>query len=104
MRRLSDNSALLSDIRHLGESNKLLVPMPKKVYKETDSLPAGFISLSEASELCSYSQEYLSLRARQGKIQAQKFGRNWFVKLSALEKYIDNNAADKVGNKKGEIK
>ena len=95
MRRLSDNSELLSDKRHLGESNNLLVPMPTKVNKETNSLPAGFISLAEASKLCTYSQEYLSLRARQGKIKAQKFGRNWFVQLSALEVYIDKNAADR---------
>ena len=32
-----------------------------------------YISLTEASVNCKYSQEYLSLRARQGKLKAVKF-------------------------------
>ncbi len=48
----------------------------------------NYISLQEASKLCSYSQEYLSLRARQGKLRATKFGRNWVTTKEWLSEYI----------------
>ena len=47
-----------------------------------------FISLAEASKGTPYSQEYLSLLARKGKIEAVKLGRNWFIKREALRRYI----------------
>ena len=47
-----------------------------------------YISLLEASKLCDYSQEYLSLRARQGKLKAVKLGRNWVTTKEWLNKYI----------------
>ena len=47
-----------------------------------------YISLQEAAQCCNYSQEYLSLRARQGKLRALKFGRNWVTKKEWLEEYL----------------
>jgi hypothetical protein len=47
-----------------------------------------YISLKEASHYCSYSQDYLKLRARQGKLKAIKMGRNWFTTREWLEEYI----------------
>lgn len=52
------------------------------------------LSLTEASKLTPYSQEYLSLLARQGKIAAVKVGRNWQISQKALEEYMS-----KVSNK-----
>lgn len=49
-----------------------------------------YLSLSEAARTCNYSQEYLSLRARQGKLRAIKIGRNWFTTKKWLEQYINN--------------
>lgn len=37
-----------------------------------------------------YSQEYLSLRARQGKLDAVKMGRVWHSSKAALEEYVAN--------------
>ncbi len=54
--------------------------------KKTDN----YISLQDATRYCSYSQEYLSLRARQGKLKAEKFGRNWLTKREWLKEYIAN--------------
>jgi hypothetical protein len=48
----------------------------------------NYISLKEAVEYCNYSQEYLSLRARQGKLKAMKIGRNWVTKKEWLENYL----------------
>lgn len=47
-----------------------------------------YISLVEATKFCSHSQEYLSLRARQGKLKAVKFGRNWVTTREWLKEYI----------------
>ena len=46
------------------------------------------ISLQEATKYCGYSQEYLSLRARHGKLKAIKFGRNWVTKKEWLDEYL----------------
>jgi len=48
----------------------------------------NYVSLQEATEYCDYSQEYLSLRARQGKLKSVKFGRNWVTKREWLEEYL----------------
>jgi len=48
----------------------------------------NYISLQEATRHCNYSQEYLSLRARQGKLGAVKFGRNWVTKIEWLDEYV----------------
>ncbi|MFH1714134.1 MAG: hypothetical protein ABH831_00880 [Candidatus Nealsonbacteria bacterium] len=49
-----------------------------------------YISLQEATKYCNYSQEYLSLRARYGKLKAVKFGRNWVTKKDWLFEYLKN--------------
>jgi hypothetical protein len=46
-----------------------------------------FISLQEATQYCSYSADYLKLRARQGKLKAIKIGRAWVTKREWVEKY-----------------
>ena len=54
-----------------------------------DAFKAGsdFISLAKAAKGSRYSQEYLSLLARKGRIEAVKLGRNWFIKREALARY-----------------
>ncbi|TSC98025.1 MAG: Fic protein involved in cell division, partial [Parcubacteria group bacterium Greene1014_47] len=47
-----------------------------------------YISLQEATQFCNYSQEYLSLRARSGKLRAVKIGRNWVTTKEWLEEYV----------------
>lgn len=47
-----------------------------------------YVSLAEASKETPYSQEYLSLLARKGRIEAIKLGRNWFIKKEAVKSYI----------------
>ena len=47
-----------------------------------------YITLQAATEFCPYTQEYLSLRARQGKLKALKLGRNWVCTKEWLDEYI----------------
>ena len=47
-----------------------------------------FISLRQATKFCNYSQEYLSLLARRGKLDAIKLGRNWVTTEKAIKDYL----------------
>lgn len=46
-----------------------------------------WIPLSQAAQGTPYSQEYLSLLARQGRIEAVKRGRNWYTTRQAVAEY-----------------
>ena len=48
------------------------------------------VSLSELSKKSDYSQEYLSLRARQGKLDAVKIDNIWYSSKRALKDYQKN--------------
>jgi hypothetical protein len=50
-------------------------------------LEEEWISLREAAESTPYSQEYLSLLARTGRIEAVKRGRVWYTSRTAVEEY-----------------
>ncbi|MFO7683968.1 MAG: Fic family protein [Chloroflexota bacterium] len=54
------------------------------------SLEKEWLPLREAAELTPYSQEYLSLLARTGKLEAMKHDRNWMTTRQALETYMQS--------------
>jgi Fic family protein len=47
------------------------------------------ISLLEATKYCDYSQEYLSLLARKGKLQSVKRSRNWLTTKKWVDEYVE---------------
>jgi Fic family protein len=49
---------------------------------------AEVLTLTEASKLTPYTQEYLSLLARKGSIGAFKLRRNWVITKKALNEYL----------------
>ncbi|MFH0740000.1 MAG: hypothetical protein V1819_02765, partial [bacterium] len=52
-----------------------------------------YISLQEAAEYSKiYSQGYLSLRARQGKLKAVKLGRNWVTTKVWVSEYVNSES------------
>ena len=58
----------------------------RKTKKE--AMGKKYISLAQAARGTPYSQEYLSLLARRGKIDAFKLKRNWLTTREAIERYI----------------
>lgn len=62
--------------------------------KGNQTIGQKYISLREAAKLCSYSQDYLSLRARQGKLKALKLGRNWVTTQEWLRQYERTNQVE----------
>ncbi|MBI4825158.1 MAG: Fic family protein [Nitrospirae bacterium] len=48
-----------------------------------------FISLAELAKGSKFTDKYLNLLARSGKLEAHKEGRNWLSSKEALERYLD---------------
>ena len=69
-----------------------------QVNEEIGSPPAPpegtLIPLAEAAGLTPYSQEYISLLARRGKLLAWKRGRNWFTTKEAVAEYVGRQAKE----------
>lgn len=47
----------------------------------------NYITLLEAAKLCSYSEPYLRLRSRQGKLKSIKLGKKWVTTAAWLDDY-----------------
>ncbi|OGC25218.1 cell filamentation protein Fic [candidate division WOR-1 bacterium RIFOXYB2_FULL_42_35] len=58
------------------------------ILSKKKALEEKYVPLSEATKYCSYSQEYLSLLSRRGKLEAIKFDRNWYTTKKAIAKYL----------------
>jgi excisionase family DNA binding protein len=57
--------------------------MPKNEKKEK------YISLAELAKTTKFSDKYLNLLARNGKLEAHKEGRNWLTTKEALKNYLE---------------
>ena len=83
-----------------GNYQKLILLMSQALERTLNiyisSLPDNDYDFQEISNIISepnelpYGQEYISLLARQGKIDAHKEGRNWFTTKKAIEEYMAN--------------
>ncbi len=61
------------------------------VFGGTDEL----LPLKELAKETPYSQEYLSLRARQGVLDAVKIGKIWYSSKRAIEQYLSEHKGEK---------
>jgi Fic family protein len=82
-----------------GNYQKLILLMSQALERTLNiyisSLPDNDYDFQGISNIVSepdspYGQEYISLLARQGKIDAHKEGRNWFTTKKAIEDYMAN--------------
>jgi len=62
----------------------LKILMPSKKGKEK------YISLSDLAKDSKFTEKYLNLLARSGKLEAHKEGRNWLTSKDALKRYMDS--------------
>ena len=84
------------ELAHRGNLEPFLDFVAKSVERSLDiylsmidpEFSEKYIPLAEAAKQSGYSQEYLSLLARKGRIGAIKFGRNWVITKKDLEEYI----------------
>ena len=82
-----------------GNYQKLILLMSQAIERTLNiylnALPDSEYEYSYISDIVSepntpYGQEYISLLARQGKIDAYKEGRNWLTTKNAIDNYIEN--------------
>src|SRR5690625_2007338 len=82
-----------------GDYTKLMLVMLQSLERTLNiylnALPGSEDEYKEISSLVKeedvpYGMEYISLLARQGKIDAYKEGRNWLTSRKAIEDYIAN--------------
>ncbi len=87
----ADGGNLVPFVDFIGRSIERSLIIYLNAIKPSDEHESGggYISLHEATQYCDYSQEYLSLLARTGKLDAVKFGRNWMTSREAIETYIE---------------
>jgi Fic family protein len=88
-----------------GNYQKLILLMCQALERTLNiylsSLPDNDYDFQDIAKIVSepnspYSQEYVSLLARQGKIDAHKEGRNWFTTKKAIEDYIENRQRKRI--------
>ena len=48
-----------------------------------------YITLMQAAQGTPYSQEYISLLVRKGKLRGKKFGRNWYTTKATVDEYVE---------------
>jgi len=75
--------------RKLSENKKQENKDLKERLKNFSELGEDYLILQELSKIYPYSQEYLSLLARHGKINAKKLGRNWYTTRKEIDNYLE---------------
>jgi Fic family protein len=92
-----------------GDYSKLCLLMAQALERSLNIYISAIPGNEEAYDLISniveedqapYGQEYISLLARQGKIDAYKEGRNWLTTKKAVAAYIDGRKRKRVVKKK----
>jgi Fic family protein len=61
-----------------------------KAIQSNSNIKENLVLLSELSKQSSFSEKYLNLLARSGKLEAHKEGRNWLSSKKALENYMND--------------
>ncbi len=94
------------NLANKGNYQKLMLLMCQALERTLNiylsSLPDNNYDFQEISMLVSepdaipYGQEYISLLARKGKIDAHKEGRNWYTTKKAIQDYIDNRQRKRI--------
>jgi Fic family protein len=88
-----------------GNYQKLMLLMCQALERSLNiylnAMPDSYTDFQKISDIVSepsspYSQEYVSLLARTGKIDAYKEGRNWYTTKEAIEDYIENSQRKRV--------
>ena len=54
----------------------------------TEEKKEEYITLFQATKICSYSEPYLRLRARQGKLKSIKLGKKWMTTADWISDYV----------------
>ncbi len=77
-------------LRFIAQAAERSLNIYLKTLKPERSDSKKYLPLSEIAKQTIYSDKYLNLLSRYGKIEAHKDGRNWVTTLDAIKKYQEN--------------
>ena len=60
------------------------------VYVYIISMPRGYLTTKQASEIYGLSDSHIRRLLEQEKLSGEKFGRDWLIRDSAMERYMRN--------------
>lgn len=86
----ADKDKLVPFVQFIAQAVERSMNMYLKTLLPIKARKEKYFSLSELSKLTPYSEKYLNLLARQGKIEAYKEKRNWLTTLEAVKRYQYN--------------
>ena len=76
-------------VRFIAQAVQRSLDIYLKVLTPTRKKKEHFISLAELSKGSSFTDKYLNLLARSGRLEAHKEGRNWLSSKEALKRYLE---------------
>jgi Fic family protein len=85
--RAADNGRYKALIQFIAQAAIRALNLYLEVLVSSREKPK-FISLSDATRFCEYSQEYLSKLSKEGRLDAHKQNRNWVTTKEAVQDYI----------------
>ena len=86
----ADKGNLAPFVNFIGQMVERSLDIYLKTLSPSSKKREKFLPLSEISKKTPYSQKYLNLLVRQGKLEAHKEKRNWLTTVEAVERYIKN--------------
>lgn len=86
----ADKGNYLPFVRFIAQAVERSMNMYLKTLLPARAGKEKFLPLSEISKQAPYSEKYLNLLIRQGKIEAHKEKRNWLTSIEAVQRYIKN--------------
>jgi Fic family protein len=86
---LAHDNKYIAFVNFIGRNIERALVLWIDVLKIQDNPEDEYKLLSEFAKKSIYSQEYLSLLARKGKLESIKKGRNWLTTRKALDDYIN---------------
>lgn len=85
----ADKGSYAPFVRFIAQSVQRALDIYLKVLTPARKSKEHFISLSELAKDSRFTDKYLNLLARSGKLEAHKEGRNWLSSQEALARYLD---------------
>jgi len=96
-----------ADRNHADDIEKLIAQAVErsiniylKIIKSGASVTEKFVPLSTLTQKSGFSEKYLNLLARSGKLEAHKEGRNWLSSQKSIDEYLKNRTRKRIKNRK----
>jgi len=87
---LADKGDYALFVNFIGRAVERTLDIYLKILTPSKKNKEKFISLAELAKESKFTEKYLNLLARSGKLEAHKEGRNWLSSKDALKRYMDS--------------